>query len=188
MVKEIENMNNNIKEPLCSFEVSKLLKEKGFKQPTLCYYFEDGIFVQNSYRDTVGMDYGKEFELEYEELLDNWNDNFVTKKNGDRCFGCGKSKGYFETYSAPTHAIAIEWLRVNWNIHIIVGIQFENKVENYTEEFFEYIYWIYNIPEMRKNNENVLPYIETLSTFENGFKTLQEAVEAALLYTLKNLI
>ena len=36
-------MNNNIKEPYCSFEVSKLLKEKGFRQNTLCYYFEDGV-------------------------------------------------------------------------------------------------------------------------------------------------
>ena len=184
----MKEINNNIQEVHCSFEISKLLKEKGFKQPTLCYYFEDGIFVQNSYKDITGMDYGKEFEIECEELLSNWNDNFVTKKNGDRCFGCSKSKGYFETYSAPTLDLAIEWIRVNWNIHIIVGIQFENKVENYSEEFFEYIYWIYNIPEMRKNNENVLPYIETLSTFENGFKAPQEAKEMGILYTLKNLI
>ena len=119
----MKEINNNIQEVHCSFEVSKLLKEKGFKQPTLCYYFEDGIFVQNSYKDITGMDYGKEFEIEYEELLSNWNDNFVTKKNGDRCFGCDKSKGYFETYSAPTHALVIEWLRVNFDIWISVDWQ-----------------------------------------------------------------
>ena len=161
MNKEI---NNNIQEVHCSFEVSKLLKEKGFKQPTLCYYFEDGIFVQNSYKDITGMDYGKEFEIEYEELLGNWNDNFVTKKNGNRCLGCDKSKGYFETYSAPTLDLAIEWIRVNCNIHIIV-LPSKNR-------------YIIVIPEdengsWRKNND---------------FKTPQEAKEMAILYTLKNLI
>ncbi len=46
---------------------------------------------------------------EYSELINNWNDNFTTKKNGDRCFGCDKSKGYFETFSAPTIAEVVMW-------------------------------------------------------------------------------
>lgn len=160
-------MQNNIEEAYCSFEVSKLLKDKGFKQPTLCYYFEDGVFIQNSHKDITGMDYGVEFEIEYEELLGNWNDNFVTKKNGDRCFGCDKSKGYFETYSAPTHALVIEWLRVNFDIWVSI---------DYIDEVALFRYTITKITT------------NTILVDMINFKTPQEATEAALLHVLKELI
>ena len=163
-------MNNSIEEAYCSFEVSKLLKEKGFKQPTLYYYFEDGVFVKNSYRDTIGMDYGREFEIEYEELLGNWNDNFVTEKNGDRCFGCDKSKGYFETYSAPTHALVIEWLRVNFGMYIDIR---QNSISE--GNYFLYI------------KQCIKPF-HTLYASNKYYSTPQEATEAALLYVLKELI
>lgn len=169
-------MNNNIEESYCSFEVSKLLKEKGFEVPTLCYYFEDGAFVQNSYKDITGMDYGAEFETEYEELLGNWNDNFVTKKNGDRCFGCDKSKGYFETYSAPTHAIAIEWLRANFSINIWIDCNKEEK-------------WIWTV-NIIKDGEYIQSddWIEDLENLPDYYNTPKEAISAAFDYVLKELI
>lgn len=158
-------MNNNIKESLCSFEVSKLLKEKGFKVPTLCYYFEDGEFRQNKLIETTGMDYGSEFTIEYQEFLENWNNNWLTKKNGDRCFGCKKSNEYFETYSSPTHTLAIEWLRVNYNIHIYSFPIYISKAIGLSE-LIGYCFHA---------NKHYL---------DKEFKTPQEAVEAALLYTL----
>ena len=174
MNKEI---NNNIQEVHCSFEVSKLLKEKGFKQPTLCYYFEDGIFVQNSYKDITGMDYGKEFEIEYEELLSNWNDNFVTKKNGNRCLGCDKSKGYFETYSAPTLDLAIEWIRVNFDINIWVDCDKEGKYL-WTTNIIKEGYYV--------QSDDWIEELENIE--EDYYETPQKAKEMAILYTLKNLI
>ena len=40
----------------------------------------------------------------------------MTNKNGDRCFGCDKSRGYFETFSAPTQSLLQKWLREEHNI------------------------------------------------------------------------
>lgn len=93
-----------------TFEIAKLLKEKDWATPTLNFYFEDGQIKENDLQNTVGMDYGSEFTVEFSELIENWNDKWLTKKNGGRCFGCSKSKGYFETFSAPTIAEAVMWL------------------------------------------------------------------------------
>lgn len=120
-----------MKEQCVSYEVAKLLKEKGFDKGTIHYYFEDGVFIQNSIRDSVGMDYGKDIEYELDEFYENWNDKFVTKKNGDRCFGCPKERGYFETYSAPTLHEVVEWLRVNHGIWISVYRQRHPEDKHY---------------------------------------------------------
>lgn len=173
-------MNNNIKESLCSFEVSKLLKEKGFKVPTLCYYFEDGEFRQNELIETTGMDYGSEFTIEYQEFLENWNNNCLRKKNGDRCFGCDKSKGYFETYSSPTHAIAIEWLRVNFDINI--HDYHIAETDTWGADVYKLVH-DYN----KTRNGDCLLYSPILNN-ETLFKSPQEATEASLLKVLKELI
>lgn len=196
-----EHLNNNITEDRCSFEVSKLLKQKGFTVPTLCYYFEDGEFNQNFIKDTFGY-YGTEYTVEFTELLNNWNDNFLTKKNGDRCFGCNKNKGYFETYSSPTHATAIKWIRENFGLHIFAQQMWYKK--NSEIAFF---YLIYENPEKEVgNHEDIFSEIlqeahqEVKGNYINdekfdklifeksfAFKTPEEAIEAALLYTLQNL-
>lgn len=123
-----------MKEQCVSYEVAKLLKEKGFDKGTIHYYFEDGVFIQNSIRDSVGMDYGKDIEYELDEFYENWNDKFVTKKNGDRCFGCTKERGYFETYSAPTLYEVIDWLEENHGIIISRDRHINNGFR----------YWVYN--------------------------------------------
>lgn len=111
-------MNNDIQETKCSFEVSKLLRQKGFSQRTQSFFFEDGEFRENNIIEATNSDYGLEFIMHHGDSIENWNDNFLTNKSGGRCFGCSKSRGYFETYSSPTHTIAIEWLRVNFGIWI----------------------------------------------------------------------
>lgn len=108
------------------FEVAKLLKEKSWTNPTLHYYFEDDVFVQNELRCINGMDYGSEYTVEFSQLMENWNDDYLTKKNGDRCFGCSKDKGYFETFSAPTIAEVVVWLYEKHGIYIWVE-QCENS-------------------------------------------------------------
>ena len=112
-----------MEDQLITFETAKLAKEKGFDIHTLDYYFEDGEFRRNELTGTNGY-YGEEYSFSYEEFLENWNDKFVTKKNGDRCLGCDKSKNYFETYSAPTQSLLQRWLRKKHNIHICNNLHY----------------------------------------------------------------
>lgn len=108
-----------MKEQLISFETAKLAKENGFKIPVKQYYFEDGEFREHSLQGINGY-YGEDYEFTLEEFDENWNNDWLTKKNGDRCFGCNKNKGYFETFSAPTQALLQKWLREVHNIHIAI--------------------------------------------------------------------
>lgn len=171
-------MNNDIQESYCSFDVSRLLRDKGFKKPTLCYYFEDGEFRENVLRDTVGMDYGAEYTVEFSELLEDWNDGWITKKNGDRCFGCSKDRGYFDTYSAPTHAVAIEWIRVNFG----VWIQGAFPINNGTWEWV--VFFLDKPIEGTDSYRNVM----SISTDKRSYSSPKEAIDAALLYILQNFI
>ena len=108
-----------MKEQIISFETAKLAKEKGFNIQCINYYFEDGEFRENTLTGTNGY-YGDEYLFTFNEFLENWNNKWLTKKNGDRCFGCNKTKGYFETYSAPTQSLLQKWLREKCNIHITI--------------------------------------------------------------------
>ena len=133
-------MNNNIKETYCTFEISKLLKEKGFECKTYYGYDSKGLIVQHS----TFLSYSPgEPEIFAEDYLQSW------------------------LYQMPTQAVAIEWVRVNYNLHIY---------SNYLDDILLYGFTILNI----KNNE------EMYEKFK--FNTPQEALEAGLLYTLKNLI
>lgn len=84
-------MNNNIQEDYCSFEVSKLLKEKGF-----------GVKVPLYFRIT-GSD-------PFWAKTMNWNDD----KNNE-------TAGGMTYISNPTHALAIKWIRENFGFHIYVS-------------------------------------------------------------------
>ena len=128
-------INNNIEENYCSFEVSKLLKEKGFGVSTISCY-EAGIPAQG-------------------EFFEDWNRDNRFKDSKDSA-------------SRPTHAVAIEWLRVNYSTDISILIVAGSW-------YGPYIFRNRN----RMNKEG-----------EPGqyFSSPQEATEAALLYTLKNLI
>lgn len=127
-------INNKIQEAYCSFEVSKLLKEKVFGIHVFSYYKNEGKAKFNIFPH-------------YEQEPDNWN-----------------ADSYIDTYSIPTHALAIEWIRVNFGIWITVG----------------YLGDGYNCTIQNKKGY-------TKKAMGN-FKTPQEATEAALLYTLQNLI
>ena len=122
-------INNNIQEAYCSFEVAKLLKEKGLNYINRCD--------------------NKAYNLDNNLLINAEQGNIVT--------------GYI---LAPTHALAIEWIRVNFG------------------------YWIYimdaggfgySIQNSKIDGDSGIDGI-----FE--FDSPQEATEAALLYTLQNLI
>ena len=133
-------MNNNIKEAYCSFKVSKLLKENGFDCPT--------IFVG----ENLNIHIGKEI---------------VQEKDWDKA-GCELKYHYNSHYgktntnvSRPTHQMAIEWIRINFNIYITAKLNHRKKY-----------YWA----------------LDDVGDTSYEFNSPQEAIESALSYILKNLI
>lgn len=126
-----------IQEDYCSFELSKLLKEKGFDGMCDQYFFVD-------YKDEISVHTGH----------GNWN----AEK------GC---------ISIPTTGLAMMWLREK-DIFIDVSFQKEDGV----------VTWFYivfsDILSSRYGRKNAYS--------KNDFPTYEEAVEAALKYTLENLI
>lgn len=124
-----------IKEAYCSFEISELLKAKGFDE--LCSKKYDG--------DKNIVPAGKMIEL--------WqNSEFDVN----------------EECSAPTHQMAMAWLREEHNIFIII----EPRSHIAKTSTYMFGMWI-------------------KSTYEQHFErffSYEEAVEAALKYALKNLI
>lgn len=123
-----------ITEDYCSYEIAKLLKEKGFDEPCIGFYNPiDGCFFEASIRKS-------------------WDYN----RHG--------------SINAPTHQMALKWLREVHNIDIIAPPQFDNAKWTYSAIIFKL-----SIPctEIRLN--------------DNKDKK-EEAYEVAIKYTLENLI
>jgi len=119
-----------VKEAYCSFEVSKLLREKGFVQETLMAYNQNGNFMPNgAIEDT-----------------------------------------YQIFYPAPTHQVAMAWLREVHNIIIEPESVWNGKK------------WEYQLFVVTPQNADS-PYYE-----HNPYKSYEECIEAALKYVLENLI
>ena len=136
-------MKNNIEDDYCSFEVSKLLKEKGFTWNDWKPF--QGIKIEGV---PIGL---------------------------DNAFPCYDENGkeirphkYTETnkhYPRPTHNIAIKWIRKNFGIHII-------------SEPISKKLWMWKSLVLKTN----------ASDCDYPFNTHEEAIDAALLQTLNNLI
>ena len=120
-----------ITEDFCSYEVAKLLKEKGFNEPIRCWY-----------------DNTKDF-----------HESGVKMRNSD-CIN--------PTIMCPTHQMAMKWLREVHKVNI--EIHYNRFGENYK-------YLIIYKPV-------VLDDIHSLGVYFH----YEEAVEAALKYSLENLI
>jgi len=121
-------------EDFCSFEVAKLLKEKGFVEPCLYYYFSNGKIEK-----AIGL-----------------------KDKNTACVS---------TFSAPTHQMAMKWLREVYGLHI--------WVEYSRFDFNKELPYLWNIAETKINGD-----------YWGGtyHKSSKEAVESALKYVLENLI
>lgn len=119
----------NIQEDFVSFEVAKLLKEKGF--------------------DISGY------------LNEVWLGNRYKNKIPTPVMGIGT------TSKLPTQALVIKWLRAKWGIHIH---------SEYMDDVLLFGYGICNI----KTN--------TIEMEEWKYNSPEQALEAAILYTLNNLL
>jgi len=134
-----------IVEDFVSFEVAKLLKEKGFDEYCLKNYWSS------------------------DKELHDWKWELSYKRNSD---GNRNTKDC----AAPTHQMAMKWLRENHNIHIVI--------EAYPHEDGCF-YWCYRIMEMVKI-ETLFGYFKKAQ--KSGFDSYEDAVEAALKYCLEEMI
>lgn len=146
-----------ITEDYVSYETAKLLKEKGFKQD--CDY-ATSWYAAEYYKSSVQ---GEWFEGEH-QIIEDIDDKCTISYLSD--------KGVF--IPAPTHQMALKWLREVQNIHIEIY-----------RTACGYLYIISNIPygtdlynpEYGGDDEN-----------SGQWTTYEKAVEAAIKYTLENLI
>ena len=77
--------------------------------------------------------------------------------------------------SAPTHQMALKWLREIYHCHVIIEYTFKADAK-LTNDYVSYCY----------SAENANTFIAF--TQDEWYDTYEQAVEAALLYVLKNLI
>lgn len=97
----MKEIDNNIEESYCSFEVSKLLKEKEFDVECLHFYTKPKSKM-----------YG----------IDEHGRAYPIKNTSKKLYTCGQhaSSKDDNVYLAPTHSLAIEWLRVNFEVFISI--------------------------------------------------------------------
>lgn len=171
-------INNNIEEDFCSFEVSKLLKEKGFDrvtsfkknvQDTRNSSTEYLTYWQDSTNPPEDYDVPKEKQV---------IESKRTSTNSSEFFGIFQDytgvPSWIKYYEAPTHSIAIKWIRENFGVYINYyylttdkfGFEIKMNIRGHIHGFSQYSF-----------KEMII-----------GYKTSQEATEAALKYFLTELI
>ena len=144
-----------ITEDYVSFEIAKLLKEKGFPQ-------EYDIYHSMVYNEE---DYEDEYEVQRMVL-----ETRLIKAGTLSSYPIGvpEPKCY-----CPTHQMAMKWLREEKNIFIVI----EPHVYDYINEknkSYSCSLWV---------GDNYYEYLES-----KDYPSYEEAVEAALKYSLENLI
>src|SRR5258706_14149997 len=104
-----KNINNKIEESYCSFEVSKLLREKGFNVSCHSHYelaLKSEKDIQDGYSGPFGWKKG-EFNVKSDYNTNKILDNYYNEKTWYAC-------------SRPTQSVAIKWIWSNFKIWITV--------------------------------------------------------------------
>lgn len=154
------------KEQYVTFDVAKLLKEKGFDWKTDFVWYEH-LPLSLDWRNKAN-----------QKAMDYFYFNETTEHHS--CYrNCDKKPSYIngDIYSAPTQQMACRWLREVHNIHIMPTIGCD--VDRTPRIFYGAV-----IASFNKNGD--ICYHNPLD--ENGYNEPEDAVEAALEYSLKNLI
>lgn len=152
-----------IKERHCSYEVARLLKEKGFRE---CCRYCYGTAVRHNGED---IDEDEEFELKSEGRADEIE---YIKGGILHKLYCDNAKSFGKDLCAtPTHQMALDWLREVHKIFIKIPVSLDLNGD------YHYSYSI-----LDKNCKYIRKGYTSLDwTFEN-------TVEEALKYVLENLI
>ena len=149
----MKTINNNIEETHVLFDVALLLQEKEFGVPVRYYYLKQDTekYLHEGFED------------------DYWGDNRIVNWNKEP-IGIKPFRGFV---SAPTQQLAIDWIRINFDIHI--HFYFLSEKPKWGWDCYRYI----------KDNGLLN---NTGYSWVMNHQTLEEAKEAALLYVLQNLI
>jgi len=149
-----------IEEDYVSFEVAKLLKEKGFNH--WCYK-SYGTAV---YHKGIPISFDEECDLKSEGLEDE-----IEYVEGGYLydFGCDNRKKDAKVWAAPTLQMAMKWLRETFEIHCQIDCPI--AASN----------WVYGIRDLYKDEWVTLRNM-------GDYETYEEACEAAIKYVLENLI
>ena len=139
-----------IKEDYVSYEVAKLLKEKGFDEPCRSAY------IWNTEEYELCAMFSKPLHFNREGSLEDYEDDSVPR------------------ISAPTHQMAMKWLRKMHNLFIEPYV-----IKNYSKKKLEYTYSIQDL-DFQGSDDG----IECCKNWD----TPKQACEAALKYSLENLI
>jgi len=132
-----------------SFDLAKLLKEKGFDLPVRNYYLqkEKGNYLHEGFEDSY------------------WGDNRIVNWNKD-VVGIKPFEGFL---SSPTISDVVMWLYEKYGIWISIDMVYEEDQTGF---------W-YCIRESK---------IDDVAVQSEEYNSPTEAYEAAIEYTLKNLI
>lgn len=133
-----------ITEDYCSFEISKLLKEKGFDEKCVAYYPQCITPIKLTFGGRVNYNSSNKFKM-------------------------------LPPISAPTHQMAIKWLREEKNILIYVY-----PVINLPAKDDNTFHWRWE----GKKKIHCAPQIGD----KHNYESFEKAVEIALKYCLENLI
>ena len=150
-----------ITEDFVSFEIAKLLREKGFDEHTICRYVDDNGATEkwyDNYREKV-----LRFELNAGDLIE----PSIEPKE--------KYELYGDTIPAPTLYGVMEWLRVNHNLFIEV-----RTGETDQKTWYDFDIIPINGRIVSWEDLEDIPIIEC--------ELPKEAIEIAIKYCLKNLI
>ena len=152
-----------ITEDYVSFQTSKLLKEKGFKEwCSRCY----GVAVLHN---------GQEISFDEEcELKDEGRENEIEYVEGGMLYDSGYDNRNKDekAWAAPTLWDAMKWLRKEHNIHVVP--KFDFYAGDYTGRVYD---------GRRESTAEKDDYIAIV-----GNNTYEEACDAAIKYCLENLI
>jgi len=146
----MKEIDNNIQESYVSYEVGKLLKNKGFNW--IYDEFNPDYNGEHSYFQNINTNEIKMLSHYY----------FDNNHNGIQWMDLN--------IPAPTHALAIEWLRVNFGVWVIVNFANKNK-------------WYFDCNRIGFSGEKKRIY-----SSDYDYSSPQEATEVALKYVLEELI
>lgn len=104
-----------------SYQVAELLKQKGFNELVLYYYWEkDEKLYPSNHIINTGFSEAVFAELEF--FYQNFNDGRYMDALGNPCMHCNEHVDFFNCFSAPTIDQVIHWLYQNHDIFINISI------------------------------------------------------------------
>ena len=160
----MKTINNDIVEARVGFPNAKLLKEKGFSVPTESSYT---LYLKTNKSDNPSFRTKKgELEISSGYTINN-HPSDLSNKN-------------YVKYSRPTQQVVIDWIRLNFDIHISI---LSKKSLDWQSVYHIELDFIYPKEDIDIDTPDA-KYYKLPNSFKNEFNTPEEAKEAAINYVL----